>query len=256
MTSIRDQWISDFRNSERGGLALKRLKELDHGDLESFSKLEESILFACYHAYRFSEFPQADMFEKTYQEGRLFDEAIDDLLKAALRLKRAAEGLPIPLGTALKSARNRLVLTRDEQSNGPFGLTVAFADLMDRFVQGVKQVGEENLFVVGSIVGCLDYGEDIRSKRSADYALNGMLFELAYIFRTWTRGARSGISLSIPGAMPTEGRPCFPMIEVFVRATFGESKASILTTDATALMDRLKKMLKTYPSLKYIGWDS
>lgn len=253
-------WMDAFRLSPMGKVALQKLRELDEGDVNEFSRLEEMLLKACFHAYRLSTTPDGDSYEKLYQEGKRFHDSADDLLKCVQRLTRAADAQPLHIGTSLRGVRGKLCLTPEERLNGPYALAAALSEVLQGFAAGILSLKEDNPFRAGSVAGCLDYAEDIRSKRSSDVALNGLVFELALIFRSWnvsiksTNSERFGL-LEIPCTMPRHGRPCFPMISAFIEATLFEAVGSSARTDSEALADRLKKLLQAYPSLQYVGWS-
>lgn len=247
-------WANAFAASELGKKALEKLKDLDtDGDLAAFDALREKVLKACYQAQLLRDRPNEDDFERHQGHAKDFLASSGDLRKALKRLRISAEAHPYHFAMAAKEASATLNIQAKPNEGRPDAIARAFLETFERLDAGLEDFASDARVTAGTIAGCLEYPKDIRNQRAKpDYAENGLIFELALIFKHWT-GLRT-LVIAHPSAMPKTGRPCYPLVAAFTNAALGSAAHGELRSGA-GVGDKLKKLIQNHKGITYVGWS-
>lgn len=248
------RWAEQFAATELGAEALEGLKDLDTGDLDAYGRLRERVLKACYRAQSLrNNGPAADDFERQHDRAKAFVASAPELRKALRRLQRSAAADPYHFAIAASQSAAILNVQARPGEDKPDAIARTLHELFGGIESGIARLSMDTRITAGAIAGCLEYRRDIRNQRARpDYAENGLIYELALVFKHWT--AHQQLEIALPAKMPNWGRASFKHVAMFANATLGQKKNGRLRTAEDA-SDKLKKLIANHRGIRYVGWS-
>ena len=255
-----DEWRRDFAQSKPGRTALSALKGLEkYRDSNDYPELEDRVLRSCYSAWLFEKGP--DPLEQRRQQANEIIAQIADQHKAIKTLRGFFRRHSNEVGPALAASllclkrKNISLSTRDGTS---LKVDVLFDEILAAYEESLKQpiLGVKyGPFTHRSQLGCLDYGRAIDyQKARPDAAVNGLLFELVFLFRRWTASSEYAFPFRFMQgeAMPKRGRPCYKQVILLINAALCRDVDDQI--DEQLAKDRLTKLIKANPAVGLVAW--